>query len=73
MKKLHVAKVLPYEQLEDKVFKCWRITPRNYIEHLQLEWVKLYKPAVEKETNNYKRGWLEDKHITLFGRRRDLE
>ena len=62
-----------HKQLEERVFKLGRITPRNYIEHLQNEWVKLDETPIEIETNNYKRGWADNEHITPFRRRLDLE
>ena len=58
-----------WEQLEQTTFKWKRITPRMYIEHLQDVWVKLDEPTIEAETNNYKRGWADDEHITSFNKR----
>ena len=62
-----------WEQLEEAVFVWKNISPRQYVEHLQDVWITLDEPTIEKERDNYKRGWSDDKHITLFRRLLDLE
>jgi len=62
-----------YEQLYEPVFKYKRLTPRDYISHLESKWVILDELQIEEMTKNYKRGWETDEHFTTFAYRLDRE
>ena len=62
-----------YEQLRDEVFGFKRITPRQFIEHLEQRWVKLDTMVIKRLRAKFFRGWDELEHVTSFRIRLDRE
>ena len=56
-----------WEQLKEDVFKFKRITPRQYIEHLETKWAKQDPIVKDRLLTKFFRGWdPENEHLISF-------
>lgn len=55
-----------YEQLKEETFKFKRVTPREYINHLEKEWVKLDILVVKRLRAKFLSRWQDVEHIISF-------